>query len=65
MSALQSVTRSQEKCYGTDLIGGFVFPILTLEFDYVKKDRRQRKFAIEDEKDLKVGQVVFLILNHV
>lgn len=51
---LQKVTHSEEKCYGTDIIGGLVFSVLTLDFDYVKKDRRQRKYALEDEKDVKV-----------
>ena len=49
LKCLQSMKRSEEVLTGRDIIGRILLPVVTLEFDYVKKDMRQRKYAMEDD----------------
>ena len=55
LKCLQSMKRSEETLMGRDIIGRVLLPVVTLEFDYVKKDMRQRKYAMEDDSMAQVG----------
>ena len=55
LKCLQSLKKSEEVLTGRDIIGRVLLPVVTLEFDYVKKDMRQRKYAMEDDNMAQVG----------
>ena len=57
LKCLQAKRRSEEILTGKDIIGGLLVPVVTLEFDYVRKDMRQRKYAMEDDS---FAQVLYL-----
>ncbi|KAL4228720.1 protein kinase binding [Mactra antiquata] len=50
---LQSIRSNEETCYSRNIIDGCVFTVLTLQFDYTRKDLRQRRYAMESKQEAK------------
>lgn len=41
-------------CRGKDIEAGHVFSVLTMDFDYTRKDLRQRRYAMESREEAEV-----------
>ena len=59
LKCLQSKKLTEEPLSGRDIIGRVLMPVVTLDFDYIRKDMRQRKYAMEDDDFAKVGKPLF------
>ncbi|KAH3730838.1 hypothetical protein DPMN_056836 [Dreissena polymorpha] len=51
MNCLLNVIQTEEICHGSDIMSGLQFYVLRLKFDYVRKDFRERAYAMEDSTD--------------
>ena len=47
--------QSEESVWSEEIGGHRVVPVVKLAFDYIRRDRTQRRYTLEDEESLQVG----------